>query len=171
MSSDVGMPTDNTGKARVFPDLLSAAFGLAAWRQVRRPVAVFCPYVIGGLFVWAALSKWVWPEQATLLATWLSGAPSSAMTVGVRLTATMEWVVGLWLIAGYRGGLAASSSLLLALTAVLVIASLKGFHGSCGCMKGIAESLPFAIFRNASLFVLVMVASTPGSAPQKGESR
>ena len=108
--------------------------------------------VLGVVFVWAGVVKWVSPNDARALAEailpFVERVPAGAM----RLTAVGEWILGIILILGVGRTQAKllCGILLVVYCAAIMIAVLSGYQGTCGCL-GLNESLSVALARNGIL--------------------
>jgi uncharacterized membrane protein YphA (DoxX/SURF4 family) len=102
------------------------------------------------VFVWAAISKSVYPDQSERMFTFLVGAEwadAARWSVGFG-----EWALGSVLLLGLggRASLFAASAVLVAFNGGLLFLWGSGFHGTCGCL-GIAQSVESAMVKNAAL--------------------
>jgi len=114
---------------------------------------------MGVFFVWVAIQKVFSPDATLVVLERLTSWPSHMASITAYLLASVEWVLGLWLLSGVRqrGALIVSMVLLAAFTGALVMLRLDGFNGDCGCGVG-AFSVAGALLRNGLLLALLAVA-------------
>jgi len=126
------------------------------------------PIVVGGLFIWAAASKWRTPEASAHLVTYLTGMNESRTVLAVRGLALAEWVLGLALVAGLAPIMFHATAIVMVagFSLVLCVALHRGFEETCGCL-GLGESVQAALIRNGVILAILAVAGSctrPGSA-------
>ena len=124
-----------------------------------KPVANILKALVGGLFVFSALCKFVAIEQFEIYVYSLRLLSFNLTAIAARLVIVGEMVLGIALLANryHRATTGLTMLMLLAFTCMLAVLALRGRTDSCHCF---GELLPFnpmqSMLKNAVLLLLLL---------------